>query len=122
MLVLFVGFGVLFPLFFHSLKLVTEVREDGLYVRFYPLHSSFRNFPFESIWNFEALTYSPIRDYGGWGIRCGPKGDAYNTSGNRGVLFELVEGNRTRRLMIGSQTPEKLALTVRQGMELKSSV
>lgn len=101
--------GILLPLFFYSIKLVTEVRKDGLYIRFYPFHLSFQTFPFEIIRNYEIQTYNPFRDYGGWGIRYGLKGKAYNTSGNKGVLFEFADGKKVKKLMVGSQTPEKLS-------------
>lgn len=89
---------------FYSLKLITEVRDDGLNIRFYPLAN--RIIPYENIKCCEARTYSPIREYGGWGIRFGRKGKAYNVSGNRGVQLELSEG---KPLLIGSQKSEELA-------------
>jgi hypothetical protein len=57
----------------------------------------------------EAITYSPLRDYGGWGIRRGAKGKAYNVSGNHGVRLELSDG---KRILIGSQRPEELSEAV----------
>jgi hypothetical protein len=51
-------------------------------------------------------TYRPIRDYGGWGIRYGRNGKAYNVSGNRGVMLEFSHG---QKLLIGSQKPGDLA-------------
>lgn len=121
MLVLLLVFGILFPLFFHSLKMTTEVRKDGLYVRFYPFHFSFRSFPIKAIQSYEVRTYSPIRDYGGWGIRYGLKGTAYNVKGNRGVLFEFEEGNKVKKLMIGSQIPEKLSEAVSRAIKMQTS-
>jgi hypothetical protein len=53
--------------------------------------------------------YSSLRDYGGWGIRYGSKGKAYNVSGSRGVRLELSNG---KRLLIGSQRPEELSEAV----------
>ena len=55
---------------------------------------------------YEVQTYRPIRDYGGWGIRYGRGGKAYNVSGNRGVMLELSDG---QKLLIGSQKPDDLA-------------
>ncbi|WP_321418122.1 DUF6141 family protein [uncultured Methanomethylovorans sp.] len=103
--ILLVLFGILLPIFMNSLKLITEVRQDGLYVRFYPFHLSFRHYPYESINSYKVREYSPLKEYGGWGIRYGWKGKAYNVSGNRGVQLELKNGNY---LLIGSQRPEEL--------------
>jgi hypothetical protein len=62
----------------------------------------------------EVITYSPLRDYGGWGIRYGSKGKAYNVSGNRGVRLELSNG---KRLLFGSQRPEELSEAVAAASE-----
>jgi len=99
-------FGLGFPALFYAINLTTEVRSDGLYVRFFPLHLSFRRIPNERLIKYEVQTYSPIKDYGGWGIRYGRSGKAYNVSGNRGVMLDLLDGER---LLIGSQKPEDLA-------------
>ena len=57
-------------------NLQTTVRPDGLYIRFYPFHLSQRKIPLEKVVSFRALTYRPIRDYGGWGLRFGKGGRA----------------------------------------------
>lgn len=119
MLVLLLVFGTIFPLFFHSLKMITEVRKEGLYICFYPFHFSFKTFPIKTIRRHEVITYNPIRDYGGWGIRYGLKGTAYNAKGNRGVLFEFADGNKVKRLMVGSQTPEKLSEAINRAMKMQ---
>ncbi len=103
--IILVLFGVLLPLFMYSLKLVTEVRQDGLYVRFYPFHLSFKRYQYESINSYKVREYSPLKEYGGWGIRYGLKGMAYNVSGNRGVQLQFKNG---KKLLIGSQQPEEL--------------
>ena len=102
MLVVWALIGIGLPLLFYSARLVTEVRSDGLYLRFSPFHWSFLRFPVDSIKRSEARTYSPILEYGGWGIRYGWNGKAYNVSGNQGIQFELHDG---RRFLVGSQRP-----------------
>jgi hypothetical protein len=97
-------FGIGLAYLFYAAKLVTEVRGDGLYVRFFPLTQ--QKIPFEDIGRCEVRTYNPIREFGGWGIRYGKGGKAYNVSGNRGVQLELSNG---KRLLIGSEQPEELA-------------
>jgi len=109
---LFISLGVVILYILYALKLETEVRSDGLYLRFYPLTSKTINFA--EIVSCEARTYHPIREYGGWGIRCGWKGGkAYNVSGNRGVQLEFRNG---KKFLIGSQRPEELAQAIKERM------
>jgi hypothetical protein len=105
---LWILFGIGLAYLFYSGKLITEVREDGLYVRFFPL--THQRIPFGEIEDCEVRTYSPIREFGGWGIRYGRRAKAYNASGNRGVQLQLSNG---KRLLIGSQRPEELAQAIR---------
>ena len=100
-------FGIGLALFFYSAKLITEVREDGLYVRFCPL--THQGIAFEDINQCEVRTYSPIREFGGWGIRYGRGAKAYNVSGNRGVELGLSTG---KRVLIGSGRAEELARAI----------
>lgn len=93
-------------------RLVTEVRDDGVYVRFFPFHRHFKVFLWEDIESFEARTYRPILEYGGWGLRFGLGGTAYNVSGNRGLQLVLGSGGWSDRLLIGTQRPEELAMAV----------
>tara|TARA_B100001750_G_scaffold203907_1_gene179983 strand:+ start:4611 stop:4832 length:222 start_codon:yes stop_codon:yes gene_type:complete len=65
--------------------------------------------PFETIKKAAPVTYRPIRDYGGWGIRYGSKGKAYNVSGNQGVLLEFT---KSKPILIGSQKPQDLSTAI----------
>ncbi len=102
---MWVLFGVVFPITAFSAGLITEVRENGIYIRYIPFHRQFRTMPFDAIQTYEARMYRPFREYGGWGIRYGSGGKAYNVSGNRGVQLVLLSG---RRILIGSQNPDAL--------------
>ena len=101
-------------------RLVTEVRDDGIYIRFYPFHRRLHEFFWEDIESVEVRTYRPILDYGGWGIRSGSGGKAYNVSGNRGVQL-VIEGLVSERVLIGSQRPEELALAAESARRDTSS-
>ena len=110
------GFGVFYMLLGALLlflyffgRLITEVRPDGVHVRWFPFHRSFIHFPVQSLERYEAITYRPIRDFGGWGIRHRGGSKAYNVSGNRGVDLEFTDG---KRLMIGSKKPEQMAQAI----------
>ena len=96
-------FVVALTYLFYTMKLITEVRDDELCVQFFPL--SGQVISFDSIKRCEVRTYNPIKEYGGWGIRYGKRGKAYNVSGNRGVQIEF---HAEKPLLIGSQKPEEL--------------
>lgn len=93
---------------FWKLRLITEVREDGLYVRFAPIHRSFRRIGVEEIADVEATTYSAA-EHGGWhwGIRVGPTGGSkvYRLAGRDGMRVTKTDG---KRVFVGSRTPEQL--------------
>jgi len=101
---------LLFIILMHTTKLTTEVRSTGLYVRFFPFHISFKKIPLENLVRHEARTYRPIMEYGGWGIRYGIQGKAYNVSGNQGVQLYFSGGTK---LLIGSQRSRELADAIR---------
>jgi len=94
------------------MKLIVDVTQEGISIRFTPFMN--RKIAFSEIKNFEATTYRPIAEYGGWGIRMGLKGMAYNASGNRGVQLELLNN---KRVLIGSQNADALAAAIRGGMK-----
>ena len=57
------------------LKLIIEVRGKGLYVRFVPFHFQYREYLLKDIRHYESITYSPLKRFGGWGIRFNFKGE-----------------------------------------------
>ena len=86
------------------LRMETQVRTRGVYVRMRPL--PWAHITPESIVAHRAVTYRPLRDYGGWGLRRTLRGDrAYNASGNRGVRLEFADG---RHVLVGSQDADRL--------------
>ncbi len=114
--VLGLGFGVVMEvataIFLYVLKLTVWLDNEHLHVRFYPLVK--RDIPLTDIVHWEARTYRPIMEFGGWGVRYGLKGMAYNVSGNRGVQLVFHTG---KRLLIGSQQADELAAAISQAKE-----
>lgn len=105
--------GIVLPWLLYSVALRVEVLSDSVSIAFVtslvPLLRV--TISLEKILSAEAVTYRPIRDYGGWGLRVGRKGLAYNVSGNRGVRLKMREG---RDVLVGSKEPERLALALQQ--------
>ena len=108
--VILLGWGMVLLMGWISLRV--EVRETGVFIRFRPFAR--REILFRDIRVCEARTYRPILEYGGWGIRLGREGMAYNVSGNRGAQIELTSG---KRVLIGSQRAEELAVAIQEGMK-----
>ena len=92
--------GVGFPLLFYFMKLKMKVTKEGLYYQFFPIHLKEHLISFDEINSFKERTYSPINEFGGWGIRYGFEGKAYNVSGSQGVQLKLKNGNK---ILFGSQ-------------------
>jgi len=100
----FLLFGIGMPWLILSLKLIVQVKKDGLHIQFFPLKKLFLNIA--DIENYKYRKYKPIKEYGGWGIKYSLKhGKAYNVSGNKGVQLELIDD---KKILIGSQYPHKL--------------
>lgn len=62
-------------LFFSAAKLETRIGEEGMRYRFFPLQRTFRVICKQDIKSIAVVHYSPLLDYGGWGIRFGRKGE-----------------------------------------------
>lgn len=100
---LFIPVAALFLLF----KLETLITAEEITVRLAPL--SGRSIGLAEISEVEAITYQPLRDFGGWGIRKGRGGTMYNARGNDAVKLSLRSGEV---VYIGTERPEKLVETL----------
>jgi enoyl-CoA hydratase/carnithine racemase len=90
-------------------RLVTHVGQRRLSVRFVPFHRRPKRIELSDAVSVEAVTYSALRDYGGYGIRSTRHGRAYNVGGNKGVRITFRNGEH---LLIGSQRADELASAV----------
>jgi hypothetical protein len=105
-----VGFvAVALPLFIFSCCLTTQVRRDALLLQFVPFHLRPLAVDYRAITSCQAVKYNPLLDYGGWGLRSGAGGKAYNVTGNLGVRLEFTTG---QALLIGSRHPLELAAAI----------
>ncbi|MFC7346981.1 hypothetical protein ACFQO9_09670 [Chryseobacterium zhengzhouense] len=98
--------AIIFILFF-IIKLETKIDELGVRVRLFPFHLQFKYFPWKTIRKAYIREYSPIGEYGGWGLRLGlfGKGKAYNVSGNMGLQLVF---NDNKKLLIGTQKSQEM--------------
>jgi hypothetical protein len=93
---------------FYSIQLITEVRIDGIYVRFAPIHRSFRRLPFDQIERVERAEFG-LLTYGGIGIRWTPDTVAYMTTQGSGIK---IDRENAKSVVIGSQETSALLKTI----------
>lgn len=114
-LCLLIGLGI--PFLFYCLMgdLRTRVTEEGIKLSWGFAEVIRKELPIEGIEAAEAVTYSPIGDFGGWGIRMGGnKKRAWTVSGNRALLLHLSDGTR---FYVGSAKPERILQWVTAAMK-----
>lgn len=99
-------------------RLDTTIKPDGIYVRFFPFHLKERHYTWNDLTKSYVRQYSPLREYGGWGLRLGlfGKGRAFNVSGNKGLQLEWTNN---KKLLIGTNKPTELAEALKKIGRLK---
>jgi len=85
--------------------LTTEIGNEGISYRMWPFHKKSRLIAWSDIEHAEVRQYKPIREYGGWGIRIGLRGRAYNIKGNMGLQIRLTSG---QNILLGTQRPDEI--------------
>jgi len=105
-------------------KMVIAVNDNELTITFGYIKLIRKRIPLSDIKSAEVVTYRPIRNFGGWGIRCGrfrgQKTACLSLKGNSGVLFILAKRQkfcivRTDKLIVGSQEPARLLEAIGRG-------
>jgi hypothetical protein len=92
-------------------SLRVRVTHSSLLIGFGRLQWIQKHLPFSEITGIEPVRYSPIREFGGWGVRFGWGGKrAWTIRGNGAVRLTLRDG---KQLYVGSDHPQRLAERIR---------
>lgn len=112
------GLTIALTLLFINSRLDTTIKRNGIYVRFFPFHLKFKHYTWDSLTKSFVRQYSPLSEYGGWGLRLGlfGKGTAFNVSGDKGLQLEFTDN---KKLLIGTNKPEELTETLNKIGQLK---
>lgn len=112
------GLLLLVFLLIKNMLLRVEIRDDGIYYKYSPIHRKWRTIPFSKIKRAYMRKYSALKEYGGYGVRLGlgGKGRALNVRGNMGLQLEF--NDKKSNLLIGTQKPEKLKEALKQKIDL----
>jgi hypothetical protein len=112
------GLTILLTILFVNFRLDTTIKKDGIYVRFFPFHLKFKHFAWEKLTKSFVRQYSPITEFGGWGLRFAlfGSGRAFNVSGNKGLQLEFTDN---KKLLIGTNKAEELTRILNDIGQLK---
>lgn len=104
---------------YFSLKLEVSIDQDGIHYRFSPIIRKNRLISKAEIQRFEIRKYSPIFDYGGYGIKRKFRwGKAYIVSGNIGLQLYLTNG---KKILFGTQRSQAILYAMDEMMKLKNN-
>lgn len=106
-------FMLLMLVVFYFMALKVEISREGIRYRFFPFFGS-RWIEWGEVAEAEVRQYHPLKEYGGWGIKFGSAGTAYNVEGNMGLQLVLHKGNK--RILLGTQRPDELKIAVEKAM------
>jgi hypothetical protein len=95
-----------------TVKLVTEVRTGQVRIALGGLWQSSRIY-LTTVRLVDEVTFDPIRDWGGFGIRSNKNDRAFIAGGNRGVQLTFADG---KKALIESQSPSELANAIREAI------
>lgn len=90
-----------------SLRLRTRIDQHGVHFQMRVFHWKEQTIPWADIDQIYVRQYSPVAEYGGWGMKGVGKNRAYNVRGNYGIQIVKKDG---RRILIGTQRPDEAAL------------
>ena len=91
---------------FAAIRLNTTIDANGISYQFSPIHIKPRTLSWDEIDRAYIRQYSPLGEYGGWGIRYTfGNGKAYNIAGNMGLQLELKNG---KKILLGTQKHDEI--------------
>lgn len=103
---------------FYKARLETIIKKDGIFVRFFPLFFSTKEYAWKSLSKCHIRSYSALAEFGGWGWRFSVfgRGTAYTIKGDKGLQLILKSG---RKLLIGTQKPKELEAALQKIDQIK---
>ena len=94
-------------------RLDVEVLDDHILIAFGPVHLVRKHIHFSEIEAVRSLTYRPLIEFGGWGIKWRPGRTAWTIRGCQAVAVTLKSG---RQIYVGSEHPQRLAGAIQAAM------
>lgn len=99
--------------FVFNLKLETRIDDNGIHYRYFPL-IKWRNITKNQIRSAAVISFNPLSDHGGWGIKGNSTTKAYTVIGERGLLLDI---NEKKKIVIGTQKSHELSEFIENWLE-----
>jgi len=102
---------ILVIILFYITRLNTFIDKEGIRYMLFPFHLNYRKIAWQDLSEAYTRKYSPVLEYGGWGLRIGlfRKGYAVNISGNQGIQLVFKSG---KKLLIGTRNQDEAARVI----------
>jgi hypothetical protein len=102
------------------INMITVINKEGIlvHVKLCPFYTKCKSYSWDDISRAYVRRYLPFWEYGGYGIKFGRKGVAYNMSGNIGMQLVL---QNNKRVLIGTQKCQELLIALRDIENQKKS-
>ncbi len=98
------------------LELRTNIDAIGIRAYFYPFPFFRKKYLWSQIEKVYVRKYSPLTEYGGWGVRGLGEAKAYNVSGKYGIQIVTKE---KKKFLIGTQKPQDVERVLKRYIEKK---
>jgi hypothetical protein len=103
-LIIFFMVLILVFLLFMNLQLTTRIDEKGIHFKYFPF-SKWKTIPKSQIKTMEVISFNPLADFGGWGVKGNKTTKVYTIFGNLGLLIDCGE---KKKILIGTQKAQEL--------------
>ena len=96
-----------------NIKLETRVDEKGIHYKYFPF-VKWSLIEKHEIRKADVISFSPLTDHGGWGIKGNKSTKAYTVIGDTGLSIDLGE---KKKILIGTQKPKELSEFIENWIE-----
>lgn len=90
--------------------LLVELHRDRIHVGLGNGKLFRKTIAYGEIEGLRTVTYRPLREFGGWGVRFSGNKQAWTARGNQAVVLEMAKG---KELYLGSDHPRRLEERIR---------
>lgn len=99
------GLAALVTVWLFTIKLKTTIDNSKIIAHFFGVPFCKREILWSDIQTIDVIEYSPLMDYGGWGIRySSSSGTCYNVAGKTGIKIIKKDGTA---FLVGTQQKEE---------------